>query len=179
MSNVTRRAAWGSAVLGVAALAFAGHSMAANVQYGPGGLPDLSAYPIGQADFTVMATGLGSPVSLSTGGNNQVTDAIWWIPAQGYAAPAATSAGQRATQAATGGLFSRLKSQAVGTVGAMVPGVGGLVAGQAANAMAASALPGQASGTAIPGWWCRAVFPAPAYRLGSVSCSPHAYTPTI
>lgn len=179
MLNRIRRAARVSAACFILLMGVVQGVAAATYGYGPGGLPDLSAYPIGKARFETMADDLGSPVSLSTGGSNQVTDAIWWIPAQGYSAPAAPSAGQRATQAATGGFFSRLKSQAAGTVAGMVPGVGGVVAAQAANAVATSALPGQANGTAIPGWWCRAVYTAPEYRLGSISCSPHAYTPTI
>jgi hypothetical protein len=150
---------------------------ASEVSYGAGGLPNLAAYPVGSASFDTMAPDLGTPVSLDTNGANQVTSAVWWLPAQGYAAPAATSTAQRATQAASSGFFSRMRSQAVGTVAGMVPGVGGVIAGQAANAVASSAVPSTAMGGAIPGWWCRAVYPAPGYRLSSVSCSPHAYTP--
>ncbi len=178
MSTVTRRAAWRSAVLGLAALTVAVPSLAANIQYGPGGLPDLSPYPLDQADFSVMSAGLGSPVSLDTDGTNQITSAIFWLPAQGYAAPAPATATGQVVQAAGSGFFSRLKSQAVGTVGAMVPGIGGVVAGQAASAVATSATAAVGGdGGAIPGWWCRATYPAPGYRLAAVSCSPHAYTP--
>jgi hypothetical protein len=149
---------------------------AATLNYGPGGLPDLSAYPIGRAGFNAMGADLGTPVGMDTDGTNHITVATWWIPAQGYAAPAATTAGQQAAQAASSGFFSRLKNQAVGTVAGMVPGVGGMVASQAANVVATSAVPVAAAGETTPGWWCRAVFPTPGYRLSSVSCSPHAYT---
>jgi hypothetical protein len=149
---------------------------AASYVYGPGGLPNLSAYPAGSAGFDDMAADLGTPVSLDTNGANQVTSAVWWLPAQGYAAPASSSTAQRVTQAASSGFFSRLKSQAVGTVSGLVPGVGGVVASQAASAMA-TAVPSTGAGQAIPGWWCRAVYGAPTYRLTSMSCSPHAYTP--
>lgn len=156
----------------------AASSVAGAVAYGPGGLPDLSGYPVGRADFGSMAAGLGSPVSVDTDGSNQVTSAIFWLPAQGYAAPTPTTATGQVAQAATGGFFSRLRSQAVGTVAGMVPGVGGVVAGQAANAVATSATASiGGDGQAIPGWWCRATYPAPGYRLASVSCLPHAYTP--
>jgi hypothetical protein len=158
-------------------LTAASTASASGVSYGAGGLPDLSAYRIGTASFDAMAPELGSPVSLDTDGSNHVTVAMWWLPAQGYSAPTTSTTGQRAVQAASGGFFSRMKSQAVGTVAGMVPGVGGVVAAQAANAVAASAIPTTAAGGATPGWWCRAVYPAPGYRLSSVSCSPHAYTP--
>lgn len=149
----------------------------AAVSYGAGGLPNLSSYSVGSATFDDMAAGLGTPVSLDTTGANQVSSAVWWLPAQGYVAPMATSTAQRATEAASSGFFSRLKSQAVGTVAGMVPGVGGVVAGQAASAVATATVPGATGGEAVPGWLCRAVYAAPGFRLGSVSCSPHAYTP--
>ncbi|WP_036110020.1 MULTISPECIES: hypothetical protein [Luteibacter] len=145
--------------------------------YGPGGLPDLSGYPIGRSDFAAMSAGLGSPVSLDADGANQITSAIFWVPAQGYSVPAPITPSGQVAQAVSSGFFSRLRSQAVGTVAGMVPGVGGVVAGQAANAVATSATSVGANGQAIPGWWCRATYPAPGYRLASVSCSPHAYTP--
>lgn len=164
-------------LLGLGLLFSAFAVSADGVSYGAGGLPDLSAYRIGMASFDTMAPGLGTPVGLDTDGSNHVTVATWWLPAQGYAAPAMTTTGERAVQAASSGFFSRLKSQAVGTVAGMVPGVGGVVAAQAANAVATSAVPMATAGGATPGWWCRAVYPAPGYRLGAVSCSPHAYTP--
>ncbi|MDF3980451.1 hypothetical protein P3W23_00355 [Luteibacter sp. PPL554] len=178
MKTHLRRVARSSAA--VLALSIAGitSAMATTTGYGPGGLPDLSGYAVGRADFAVMAAGLGSPVSLDTDGANAVTSAIFWIPAQGYARPSHPTATGQVAQAASSGFFSRLRSQAVGTVAGMVPGMGGVVAGQAANAAAASAtasVGGQSQ--AIPGWWCRATYPAPGYRLASVSCSPHAYTP--
>ncbi len=98
------------------------------VTYGPGGLPDLSAYRVGEADFSQMAQGLGTPRDLRTDGSNQISSAIWWLPAQGYSAPAnmdAPAPAQQMAQAARSGFFSRLKSQAVGTVSGMVPGAGG------------------------------------------------------
>ncbi|MGN6094363.1 MAG: hypothetical protein ACTHOL_18590 [Luteibacter jiangsuensis] len=160
------------------ALVVGGHpAFAASLNYGPGGLPDLTAYRVGTARFEDMATGLGTPVSLSTSGANAVTDAIWWLPAEGYTAPAATTTAQRATQAASLGFFSRMRSQAVGTVARMVPGMGGVVAGQAATAVAASVPAGQSDGTAIPGWWCRATYAGSEATLASISCAPHAYTP--
>ena len=58
------------------------------VTYGPGGLPDLSAYRVNEANFAAMAQGLGTPRDLTTDGGNEVSKAIWWLPAQGYAAPA-------------------------------------------------------------------------------------------
>lgn len=177
MSNHFRRATRLSGAVFFVLTAWAGPSPAATFGYGPGGLPDLSAYPIGQARFDSMSGGLGTPVSLSTDGHNQVSDAIWWIPAQGYAAPTAASTAQRATQAASSGFFSRLRGQAVGAVSGMVPGVGGVVAGQAANAVAATASMPLGEAGAIPGWWCRATFSAPGSTLASISCAPHAYTP--
>jgi hypothetical protein len=158
-------------------LSVAGAATAATVGYGPGGLPDLSAYPVGQARFDTMSAALGTPVSLSTNGSNAVTDALWWLPAQGYAAPAATSTAEAATRAASTGFFSRLRNQAVGTVAGMVPGVGGVVAGQAATAVAASVPVDQGNGTAVPGWWCRGTFTGSTAILSSLSCAPHAYTP--
>lgn len=151
---------------------------ASDLRYGPGGLPDLTVYPIGAARFDDMVAGLGSPVSLDTDGANAVRSAIFWLPAQGYTAPVPTTATGQVTQAASTGFFSRLKSQAVGTVAGLVPGVGGVVAGQAASAAASSAAASiTGDGQAVPGWWCRATYAAPGYRLASVSCSPHAYTP--
>jgi len=178
MSNRSMWRAVRLRAIGLLVLAItAGNASASSLSYGSGGLPNLSAYPVGSTSFDAMAAALGTPISLDTGGANQVTSALWWLPAQGYAAPTSTTATQRATQAASSRFFSRLKSQAVGTVAGLVPGVGGVVAGQAANAVAASAIPGAAAGETVPGWWCRAVYGAPSYRLTSVSCSPHTYTP--
>jgi hypothetical protein len=176
-----RVAAWrtGAALFAAMSLLVALPATAGTYAYGPGGLPDLTAYPIGRASFDAMAADLGTPVGMDADGSNHVTTATWWLPAQGYSAPTATTTGQRAAQAASSGFFSRLRSQAVGTVSGLVPGVGGVIAGQAANAVAASAVPGATAGQAVPGWWCRAVFPTPGYRLSSVSCSPHAYTPAF
>lgn len=84
MFNRIRRAARVSAACFILLMGVVQEVAAATYGYGPGGLPDLSAYLVGTARFETMANDLGSPVSLSTGGSNQVADAIWWIPAQGY-----------------------------------------------------------------------------------------------
>lgn len=156
----------------------AASAAAGAVTYGPGGLPDLSTYRVNEATFATMAQGLGTPRDLTTDGGNEVSKAIWWLPAQGYAAPTdmgAPAAGQQMAQAARSGFFSRLRSQAVGTVSGMVPGVGGVIAGQAANAVATSVVMDSTGPT--PGWTCIALYQPPAYRLMSVSCRPQAYTP--